>query len=238
MNKEQHSRTVLLLGEEKFEKLQKTHVLIVGLGGVGGYAAEQIARAGVGKLTLIDSDIINESNINRQIIALHSTVGKNKINVLKERLIDINPEIKIHSEKLFISYENIEEIIKKIKPEYVIDAVDTLMPKVNLIKTCLEQKIPLVSSMGAGGRLNPENLHIADISKTYNCGLARMLRKRLHKFNIRTGFKTVFSSEKVDRDVIIEEKSQNKITNVGTVSYMPAIFGMFCASVVIQDLID
>jgi len=238
MNKEQHSRTVLLLGEEKFEKLQKTHVLIVGLGGVGGYAAEQIARAGVGKLTLIDSDIINESNINRQIIALHSTVGKNKINVLKERLIDINPEIKIHSEKLFISYENIEEVIKKINPEYVIDAVDTLMPKVNLIKTCLEQKIPLVSSMGAGGRLNPENLHIADISKTYNCGLARMLRKRLHKFNIRTGFKAVFSSEKVNRDVIIEEKSQNKITNVGTVSYMPAIFGMFCASVVIQDLIE
>ena len=238
MNKEQHSRTVLLLGEEKFKKLQKAHVLIVGLGGVGGYAAEQIARAGVGKLTLIDADTVNESNINRQIIALHSTIGKNKITVLKERLIDINPEIKIHSEKLFISYENIEEIIKKIKPEYVIDAVDTLMPKVNLIKTCLEQKIPLVSSMGAGGRLNPENLHIADISKTYNCGLARMLRKRLHKFNIRTGFKAVFSSEKVNRDVIIEEKSQNKITNVGTVSYMPAIFGMFCASVVIQDLID
>ena len=130
------------------------------------------------------------------------------------------------------------QILKNSKPDYVIDAIDTLMPKVNLIKTCLKLNIPLVSSMGAGGRLNPEKVHISDISKTYNCGLARMLRKRLHKFNIRTGFKAVFSSEKVERNVIIEEKSQNKKTNVGTISYMPAIFGMFCASVVIQDLID
>lgn len=238
MNKEQHNRTVLLLGEEKFEKLQKAHVLIVGLGGVGGYAAEQIARAGIGKLTLIDSDIVNESNLNRQIIALHSTLGKNKTSILSNRLKDINPEISIQSENVFINEENIETVLQKTKPDYVIDAIDTLMPKVNLIKTCLKLNIPLVSSMGAGGRLNPEKVHISDISKTYNCGLARMLRKRLHKFNIRTGFKAVFSSEKVNRDVIIEEKSQNKKTNVGTVSYMPAIFGMFCASVVIQDLID
>ncbi|RLD51448.1 MAG: tRNA threonylcarbamoyladenosine dehydratase [Bacteroidetes bacterium] len=238
MNKEQHNRTVLLLGEEKFEKLQKAHVLIVGLGGVGGYAAEQIARTGIGKLTLIDSDIVNESNLNRQIIALHSTLGKNKTSILSNRLKDINPEISIQSENVFINEENIETVLQKTKPDYVIDAIDTLMPKVNLIKTCLKLNIPLVSSMGAGGRLNPEKVHISDISKTYNCGLARMLRKRLHKFNIRTGFKAVFSSEKVNRDVIIEEKSQNKKTNVGTVSYMPAIFGMFCASVVIQDLID
>ncbi|MCD6557244.1 MAG: tRNA threonylcarbamoyladenosine dehydratase [Bacteroidales bacterium] len=238
MNKEQHNRTVLLLGEEKFEKLQKAHVFIVGLGGVGGYAAEQIARAGIGKLTLIDSDIVNESNLNRQIIALHSTLGKNKTSILSNRLKDINPEISIQSETVFINEENIETVLQKTKPDYVIDAIDTLMPKVNLIKTCLKLNIPLVSSMGAGGRLNPEKVHISDISKTYNCGLARMLRKRLHKFNIRTGFKAVFSSEKVNRDVIIEEKSQNKKTNVGTISYMPAIFGMFCASVVIQDLID
>ena len=238
MNKEQHNRTVLLLGEEKFEKLQKAHVLIVGLGGVGGYAAEQIARTGIGKLTLIDSDIVNESNLNRQIIALHSTLGKNKTSILSNRLKDINPEISIQSENVFINEENIETVLQKTKPDYVIDAIDTLMPKVNLIKTCLKLNIPLVSSMGAGGRLNPEKVHISDISKTYNCGLARMLRKRLHKFNIRTGFKAVFSSEKVNRDVIIEEKSQNKKTNVGTVSYMPAIFGMFCASVVIQNLIE
>ena len=238
MTKDQHSRTVLLLGEEKFKKLQKSHVLIIGLGGVGGYAAEQLARAGIGKLSLIDADAINESNINRQIIALHSTIGKNKTDVLKERLIDINPKIKILSSKLFITFENIRKLIQNIKPDYVIDAVDTLMPKVNLIRTCLEQDILLVSSMGAGGRLKAENVHIADISETYNCGLARMLRKRLHKFNIRTGFKAVFSSEKVSRNVIIEEKSKNKITNVGTISYVPAIFGMFCTSVVIQDLID
>ncbi len=235
---EQHSRTVLLLGEKKFSKLQKAHVLIAGLGGVGGYAAEQIARAGVGKLTLIDADTVNESNINRQIIALHSTIGKLKTDAFETRLKDINPDIEIIKKNIFFTYENIEEIILNSNPDYAVDAVDTLMPKVNLIKSCLDNNIPLVSSMGAGGRLNPEKVHIADISKTYNCGLARMLRKRLHKFNIRTGFKAVFSSEKVERNVIIKEESRNKKTNVGTVSYMPAIFGMFCASVVIQDLID
>ncbi len=238
MTKEQHSRTVLLLGEEKFKKLQNAHVLIVGLGGVGGYAAEQIARTGTGKLTLIDADTVNETNLNRQIIANRSTIGKMKTDAFESRLKDINPDIEIIKKNIFITYENIEEILKNSKPDYVIDAIDTLMPKVNLIKSCLKLNIPIVSSMGAGGRLNPEKIHIADISKTYNCGLARMLRKRLHKFDIRTGFKAVFSSEKVERDVIIEEKSQNKKTNVGTISYMPAIFGMFCASVVIQDIID
>ncbi len=234
----QHSRTVLLVGEENFKKLQNTHVLIAGLGGVGGYAAEQIARAGIGKLTLIDADTINESNINRQLIALHSTVGKKKTDVFETRLKDINPGIIIHKKENFITYENIGEILDETQPDYVIDAIDTLMPKVNLIKECLSRNIPLVSSMGAGGRLNPEKIKIADISETYNCGLARMLRKRLHKFGIRTGFKAVFSSEKIERTVIIKEESKNKKTNVGTVSYMPAIFGMFCAAVVIQDLID
>jgi len=235
---EQHSRTLLLLGEEKFKKLQNAHILIVGLGGVGGYAAEQIARIGIGKLTLIDADTVNETNLNRQIIATHSTINQYKTDAFENRLRDINPDIEIFKKNIFITFENIEEILKNSKPDYVIDAVDTLMPKVNIIKTCLDLNIPLVSSMGAGGRLNPEKVHIADIADTYNCGLARMLRKRLHKFGIRTGFKAVFSSEKVERNVIIEEKSQNKKTNVGTISYMPAIFGMFCASVVIQDLID
>ncbi|MCF6184652.1 MAG: tRNA threonylcarbamoyladenosine dehydratase [Bacteroidales bacterium] len=238
MTNEQHSRTILLLGEENFKKLQKAHVLIAGLGGVGGYAAEQLARAGIGKITLIDADIVNKSNINRQIIANHSNIGKKKTDEFEIRLKNINPEITIHKKNTFITYENIKTILKETQPDYIIDAIDTLMPKVNLIKESLEKNIPLVSSMGAGGRLNPEKVEIADISKTYNCGLARMLRKRLHKFDIRTGFKAVFSSEKIDRDVIIKEESRNKKTNVGTISYMPAIFGIFCASVVIQDLID
>ncbi len=238
MTDEQHNRTILLLGDEKFKKLQNAHILIVGLGGVGGYAAEQLCRAGIGKLTLIDADIVNKSNINRQIIATHSNIGKIKTDAFENRLKDINPYLKIIKQTVFISYENIEKILQNSNPDYVVDAADTLMPKVNLIITCLKFNIPLVSSMGAGGRLNPEKIQIADISKTYNCGLARMLRKRLHKFGIRTGFKTVFSSEKVERKVIIEEESRNKKTNVGTISYIPAIFGMFCASVVIQDLID
>lgn len=238
MNKEQHSRTILLVGEEKFNKLQKSHVLIVGLGGVGGYAAEQLARAGIGKLTIIDADVVNESNLNRQIIALNSTINKNKIDVLTERLKDINPNIEINAIKTFISEENINELIKAQQFDYVIDAIDTLMPKVELIKTSLKNNIPIVSSMGAGGRIDIEKIHITDISKTYNCGLARMLRKRLHKIGIRTGFKAVFSSEKINKDALIEEASRNKKTNLGTISYMPATFGIFCASVVLRELLE
>ncbi len=236
--KESHSRTILLLGKEKFNKLQKSHVLIVGLGGVGSYAAEQICRAGVGKITIIDSDIIQESNLNRQLPALNSTIGKNKTEVLENRLKDINNEAEITTVKRFINTENIEKILTDFDYDYIIDAIDTLDPKVKLIKEAVKLKIPVVSSMGAGGKLNPEKVEIADISKTYNCGLARMLRKRLHKIGIREGFKAVFTSEMISSDSIIIEQSQNKKTNVGTISYMPGIFGMFCASVVIRELIE
>ena len=236
--KESHSRTILLLGKEKFNKLQKSHVLIVGLGGVGSYAAEQICRAGVGKITIIDSDIIQASNLNRQLPALNSTIGKNKTEVLENRLKDINNEAEITTVKKFINTENIEKILTDFDYDYIIDAIDTLDPKVKLIKEAVKLKIPVVSSMGAGGKLNPEKVEIADISKTYNCGLARMLRKRLHKIGIREGFKAVFTSEMISSDSIIIEQSQNKKTNVGTISYMPGIFGMFCASVVIRELIE
>lgn len=238
MNKEQHSRTILLVGEEKFNKLQNSHVLIVGLGGVGGYAVEQLARAGIGKLTIIDADVVNESNLNRQIIGLNSTIKKDKIEVVSERLKNINSEIEIKALKIFISEENIASILKEQNPNYVIDAIDTLIPKVQLIKASLELNIPIVSSMGAGGRMDVEKIHITDISKTYNCGLARMLRKRLHKIGIRTGFKAVFSSEKANSESIIIEESRNKKTNLGTISYMPGMFGMFCASVVLRDLTE
>ncbi len=236
--KEKDARTILLFGEEKFSNLENAHVLIVGLGGVGGYAAEQICRAGVGKLTLIDADVVNESNLNRQIIALNSTVGKNKTEVLCKRLKDINGQIEINTIKTFISFENIEKILTEENPDYVIDAIDTLNPKVDLIKSCLKLNFPVVSYMGAGGKSDPQKIHIEDIENTYNCGLARMLRKRLHKSDIRSGFKAVFSSEKADINSIVIEETKNKKTNLGTVSYMPAIFGMFCASVVILDLID
>ena len=238
MKQDQHSRTILLLGKEKFSILQKTHVLIVGLGGVASYAAEQICRAGVGKLTIIDADTIQESNLNRQLLALNSTIGKNKTDILKHRLKDINKDIEVITLKTFINAENIEKILTDSYYDYIIDAIDTLDPKVNLIKSAIKFNIPIVSSMGAGGKLNPEKVKTADISNTYNCGLARMLRKRLHKDGIRTGLKAVFTSERVSSDSIVLEQSQNKKTNIGTISYMPGIFGMFCASVVIRELID
>ncbi len=238
MSNEQHSRTILLLGEDKFMKLQNSHVLIVGLGGVGGYAAEQLARAGIGRLSLIDADVVSESNLNRQIIALNSTIGKDKIYVLSERLKDINSEIIVEAQKVFISAENINEIIKVNSFDYVIDAIDTLQPKVELIKACLKYKIPIISSMGAGGRRNPEKVHVSDIKKTYNCGLARKLRKKLHRAGIRTGFKAVFSSEQLDKDSLVIEESRNKKSNSGTISYMPSIFGIYCSSVVLNGLVE
>jgi len=236
--KEQDSRTVLLFGEKNFNKLQKSHVLIVGAGGVGGYAAEQLARAGVGELTIVDADVVNESNLNRQIIALQSTVGFEKIKIIKKRLLDINPEIKINTFKQFLKEGEINQFLQQSNYNYVIDAIDTLRPKVDLLANCYYLKIPVVSSMGAGGKMNPEKVMIADIEKTYNCKLARMVRKRLHKLDIRTGFKAVFSSEEVIKESVIHERSENKATNTGTVSYMPAIFGIYCASVVIQDIIS
>ena len=235
---EQHSRTILLLGKEKFNKLQNSHVLIVGLGGVGSYAAEQICRAGVGKLTIIDADRIQESNLNRQLLALNSTLKKNKTEILEQRLRDINKNIDVAAKKIFINSENIETLLSETNYDYIIDAIDTLDPKVNLIKNAIKFNIPIVSSMGAGGKTDPEKVEIADISKTYNCGLARMLRKRLNKSGIRTGFKAIFTSERISSDAIILEQSQNKKTNVGTISYMPGIFGMFCASVVIRDITE
>ncbi len=231
-----YSRTILLFGEASFQKLKNSHILIVGLGGVGGYAAEQICRAGVGKLSLIDSDTIQESNINRQLIASTTTIGKNKTDVFLQRLKDINPDAEIFIITDYISESNVGEILNTIKPDYVVDAIDTPAPKVSLIKTCIINKIPIVSSMGAGGRINPEKVQIADIEQTYNCGLARVVRKRLHKMGIRGGFKVVFSSENVIEEAIVQEESRNKKTNVGSVSYMPAVFGMFLASVVIRDI--
>ena len=236
MTEERHSRTVLLLGKEKVQKLRNSHVLIAGLGGVGGYAVEQLARAGISKFTLIDADSVQESNINRQIIALNSTRGKDKVDAFSDRLKDINPDIQIKGIKKFLKEDIIEQIFDADTYNYVIDAIDTLAPKVSFIKACIDRNLSLVSSMGAGGRKNPEKVEITDISKTYNCGLARMLRKRLHKLNIRTGFKAVFSSEKMEYESIVIEESTNKKTNAGTVSYMPAIFGILCASVVIRDL--
>lgn len=229
-------RSELLLGKEGLERLTSANVLIVGVGGVGAYAAEMLVRAGIGRVTIADSDSVSESNINRQLIALHSTVGRLKTDVLAERLIDINPELQLRVVPEYIKDEKTNEILDSDTFDYIVDAIDTLSPKLALIKGALDRKIPIVSSMGAGAKLDPTKMEICDISKTHHCPLAHMLRKRLHKMGIRRGFKAVFSAEPPIEGAMILCQEQNKKSNVGTISYLPALFGIGCASAVIRDL--
>lgn len=230
-------RTELLLGREKLDRLKQAHVLVVGLGGVGAYAAEMVARAGVGRMTIADADAVSPSNINRQLVALHSTVGRQKADILAERLRDINPEIELEVINRYIRDEETYRLLDAAPYDYVVDAIDTLSPKLALIAAALERRLPLVSSMGAGAKMDPTKLEIADISKTHHCPLAHMLRKRLHKLGIRSGFRAVFSPEPMREGAMILCEEQNKKSNVGTISYIPALFGIGCASVVIRGLI-
>ncbi|MBQ3233884.1 MAG: tRNA threonylcarbamoyladenosine dehydratase [Alistipes sp.] len=230
-------RTELLLGEEKLARLRSANVLVVGVGGVGAYAAEMIVRAGVGRMTIADADKVSETNINRQLVALHSTVGREKCEVLAERLRDINPDIELKMVNRFIKDSETDALLDSEKFDYVVDAIDTLSPKLALIKGALERGIPLVSSMGAGAKTDPTLMEIKDIAKTHHCPLAHMLRKRLHKIGIKRGFRAVFSPEPVREGAMILCEEQNKKSNVGTISYIPALFGIGCASVVIRDLI-
>lgn len=230
-------RTELLLGAEKLAMLRQAHVLVVGLGGVGAYAAEMIARAGVGRMTIADADTVGETNINRQLLALHSTIGRPKAEVLAERLRDINPEIELTVVNRYIKDEETYTLLDAANYDYVVDCIDTLSPKLALIAAALERKMPLVSSMGAGAKTDPTQLEIKDISKTHHCPLAHMLRKRLHKIGIYKGFRAVFSPEPIREGAMILAEEQNKKSQVGTISYIPALFGIGCASVVIRDLI-
>ncbi|MBE6201345.1 MAG: tRNA threonylcarbamoyladenosine dehydratase [Rikenellaceae bacterium] len=230
-------RTELLLGEQKLNILRNAHVLVVGLGGVGAYAAEMIARAGVGHMTIADADTVGETNINRQLLALHSTIGRHKSEVMAERLRDINPEIDLQIVTDYIRDEKTYTLLDATHYDYVVDCIDTLSPKVNLIAGAIERNIPLVSSMGAGAKTDPTLVEIKDIGKTHHCPLAHMLRKRLHKVGIRSGFYAVFSPEPVREGAMILAEETNKKSNVGTISYIPAVFGCACASVVIRDLL-
>ena len=230
-------RTELLLGNEKLGILRRSHVLVVGLGGVGAYAAEMIARSGVGRMTVADADTVAVSNINRQLVALRSTVGRPKAEVLAERLRDINPEIELRVVERYIRDEETDRLLDEAPYDYVVDAIDTLSPKLALIRGALDRGMRIVSSMGAGAKTDPTRMEIADISKTHHCPLAHMLRKRLHKIGIRRGFRAVFSPEPMREGAMILCEEQNKKSNVGTISYIPALFGIGCASVVVRDLI-
>ncbi len=231
-------RTELLIGGEALNRLRNINVLIVGVGGVGAVVAEMLCRSGVGNMTLVDVDTISQSNINRQIIALHSTVGQKKTDVLATRLLDVNPNINLKTIPVLLNETNTKEIVLSEKYDFVVDAIDTLSPKVHLIKICVENDIQIISSMGAGAKLHPEKVQITDISKSYNCTLARMVRKRLTKFGIKKGFKVVFSSEKPIKSALLQQEERYKKTVTGTISYLPAIFGLYIASYVIRSLIE
>jgi tRNA A37 threonylcarbamoyladenosine dehydratase len=230
------NRMELILSAGQLKKLQSARVLVVGLGGVGAYAAELICRAGVGSMTIVDGDKIQPSNRNRQLLALKSTEGLSKAGIMGHRLLDINPDLKLTILNQYIKDEKMISVLDA-GFDYVIDAIDTLSPKVFLICHSLQRKYPVVSSMGAGGKFDPLKVRIADISETTDCNLARILRKRLHKLGVREGFTAVYSPEAIDKTKIIPTSGEkNKASVVGTISYMPAAFGIACASVVIRDL--
>ena len=230
-------RTQLLVGAEGLERLFESSVAVIGLGGVGAYAAEMLCRAGVGHLILLDSDVVSESNKNRQLIALDSTIGKPKSAVLAERLKDINPEVRLTLINCYLEEGSIPQLLGEHKVDFLVDAIDTLAPKIALIRYCVESGIPHVSSMGAGAKFDATAVRLADLSKSYNCPLAYILRKKLRKVGISKGFKVVFSEELPRREAIVAVEERNKKSNVGTISYLPAVFGCVCAQAAVEHLL-
>ncbi len=230
-------RTALLLDPEQMERLHNARIAVIGLGGVGAYAAEMLARAGVGSLLILDSDNVSLSNRNRQLLALESTTGRPKSEVMAERLREINPDLSLTIINDYLTPENVEQLLAGHPIDFLVDAIDTLSPKIALIKYCVSQRIPLVSSMGAGAKFDITKIRITDISKSFNCPLAYILRKKLRKEGITKGFKVVFSEELPDRDAIIPVEETNKKSQVGTISYLPAAFGLACAQTAVAFFI-
>jgi tRNA A37 threonylcarbamoyladenosine dehydratase len=231
-------RTRLLVGDDGLNALQNAHVLIVGLGGVGSYAAEALCRAGIGELTIVDGDVVDPTNRNRQLQALATTHGMGKAKLMQERMLQINPHVKLN---VIAEFQDPEKMILLLqqKFDYVIDAIDSITPKVHLIKTAKEQGHRIVSCMGAGGKMDPTQLKVLDVSKTVHCPMAYYLRKRLKEVGIKNGIKAVFSTELPDKKSIMKTDGTNfKKSAYGTISYIPAVFGMTCASVVVRDLIN
>ena len=238
MSKKWLERTELLIKEKGAEKLKNSNVLIVGLGGVGSFAAEFLARSGVGKLTIVDGDTVDITNINRQLPALHSTVDKHKVDVVSERLLDINPELELTPINKFLNPEDIEEILDATKFDFVMDCIDSVTPKLTLIKAAKRRKLKIVSSMGAGGKMDPSKVMVRDLSKTRHCLLAKQVRKRLKKEQINKGVRCVFSDEIQNEDSLKMTDGKNyKRSFYGTISFIPAIFGLYAAAEVINTLL-
>lgn len=231
-------RTRMLVGDDLLKYFRDSAVAVIGVGGVGGYAAEMIVRAGVGHIIILDSDDVSVSNKNRQLLALDSTIGKPKCDVLAARLKDINPELELVVIKEYFTPENADGLLGGRKIDFLVDAIDTLAPKLSLIKYCMDNGIPLVSSMGAGAKFDATKIRVADISKSFNCPLAYIVRKRLRHMGISRGFQAVFSEELPDKDSIVPCEDRNKKSQVGTISYLPAVFGCVCAQAALKYLSD
>lgn len=239
MDKNWMERTELLIKDEGIRKLQDANLLVVGLGGVGSFAAEFLARAGIGKMTIIDGDTVDITNINRQLPALHSTIGKTKAEVVAARLLDINPNLILNVRTEFLNPENMAELLDSETFDYVLDCIDSVSPKLSLIKEARRRKLKIISSMGAGGKTDASKILVRDISKTNNCYLAKQVRKRLRKENnIQKGFKCVFSTELQNEDSLKMTDGTNfKRSFYGTISFIPAAFGLHAASEVINYLL-
>jgi tRNA A37 threonylcarbamoyladenosine dehydratase len=237
MTPEWLSRTELLLGTHAVEKLQNSHVLIAGLGGVGSWATEFIVRSGVGSLTIVDSDVVEPSNINRQLPATQKTIGMAKTDVMSERLLSINPQLKLTIIRKYIHDDTIENILDG-DYDIVVDAIDTLSPKVWFLFFALKKGFRIISSMGSGARLDPTKIEVGDISDTHNCTLARTVRKRLKKLGISTGFTSVYSRELPRKEAVVECEGRNKKSIIGTAVFVPAAFGCTIASQVVLQLLE
>ncbi len=229
-------RTLLLFKKEGLENLKKANVMIVGVGGVGSFAAEFLARAGVGNLTIVDGDVVDITNINRQLPALNSTIGLSKIDVVGDRLLDINPDLNLIKINEFLSPERAFEIIDE-KYDYILDCIDSVTPKLNLILGAKRKRVKIISSMGAGGKMEASKVKVADISNSINCVFAKTIRKRLKEHKIDK-LKVVFSSEIQDESSLkMTDGSNYKRSFYGTNSYMPGLFGLYMAETVIRYLI-
>lgn len=236
-------RTKLLIGDAGLAKLNASRVAVIGLGGVGSHAAEALARAGIGSFLLIDFDVVNPTNLNRQLIALQSSIGIPKTELMKTRINSINPAARVQIKNEFCSQENRENLIPPV--DFLLDAIDSLGPKIGLLEYCLKKAIPLISVMGAGNRLDPAQIQIADISKTHACPLAKRVRKFLRRRGIKSGFPCVFSTETplipedeedIPDEIIIHRGRERK--TIGSISYMPAIMGYRAAAYIINQLLS
>ncbi|MCL2144718.1 MAG: tRNA threonylcarbamoyladenosine dehydratase [Endomicrobia bacterium] len=242
---EQFLRTELLIGKDNLKKLQNAKVTVIGLGAVGSFAVEALARAGVGNFLLIDSDKIQATNINRQLYALHSTLNKAKTDAAKERVLDINPNCKVETVRIFVNSDNLDEVFKE-KPDLVIDAIDSFSPKVRLLEYCVKNNLPVISSMGAALKTDPSAIKAADLFKTHHCRLAERLRGELRKCGIRSGIMCVFSEQPAQMKPVYpenlpegtEEFEKNSTKILGSLPTITGIFGLNIANLAIQKIID